>query len=184
MPRKSTVKALPPEILAEVNRLLTQDLASLDEIVARLRALGHPRSRSAIGRHKQRLDQVAEKLRRSREMAAALVREIGPDAAEGKTGRLLVEILQNLVFEHLLKRSEEDGDDDDADPMGSGDFFFLAKAIKELASASKIDLDRELRIRRDVAVQAAETAVKAAEAEGLSDATIARIRGNILGVAT
>lgn len=163
MPRKSTVKTLPPEILTEVNNLLGNDLATLDEIVERLQELGHPRSRSALGRHKQNLDQVAERLRRSREMAEALVKEVGPAATEGKTGRLLVEILQNLVFDHLLNQSSDDEDGPDKDPMGSQDFFFLARAMKEMAQAQKIDVDRERVIREETARDAAERAVAVAK---------------------
>lgn len=161
MPRKSSIKTLPPEILAEVNRILAEGTTTLDEIVAHLGQLGHPRSRSALGRHKQQLDNVAEKLRRSRDMANALVREIGPGATEGKTGRLLVEILQNIAFDFLLKKADGDQADDDEE-LGSQDFFFLGKALKEMAQAQKIDVDRELKIRAEVIKEVVAKAIDAA----------------------
>lgn len=176
MPRKSTIKTLPPEILAEVNRLFVEDLATIDQIVEHLQELGHPRARSSLGRYKQNLDQVAEKLRRSRDMAEALVKEIGPAATEGKTGRLLVEILQSLAFEHLLNKVEGE---DTADPI---DLARLAKALKDMASAQKIDVDRELKIRQETARRAASAAEKVAGEKGLSADTVEDIKAAILGV--
>lgn len=164
MTRTSTIKSLPPDILAEVNRLLGDELATLDEIVSRLRDMGHERSRSALGRHKQNLDKVAAKLRRSREMADALVKEIGPDATEGKTGRMLVEILQSLAFDFLMKRAGDDeSTGEDREEMVALDFARIGKALKDMAAAQKIDLDREVKIRREAADQAVAATEKAAE---------------------
>ena len=143
MPRPSSIKTLPPEVLAQVNRLLTDARWSLDDVVAHLADAGHPRSRSALGRYNQELDQVAERMRRSREMAGALVKEMGPQAAEGKTGRLLVEILQSLVFDHLIKRG-----DDDAEPTSPMDLMLLAKSIGEMTRALKTDADREAQLKK------------------------------------
>lgn len=179
MARKSSIKTLPPEILAEINELLTEEKATIDEIVAHLDYLRHPRSRSAVGRYKQQIDKVAEKLRRSREISQALVKEIGPAVAEGKTGRLLVEVLQSIVFDHLMHKAESDTPGTD---MESQDFFFLAKALKEMAAAHKIDVDRELKIREEFAKEAAKTAGAAAKKAGISEAARRRIEEEILGL--
>lgn len=165
MARKSSIKTLPKPILAEVNRLLTEEQATIDEVVAHLAQLGHPRKRSAVGVYRQEVSKVAEKMRRSREMADALVREIGPGVVEGKTGRLLVEILQSIAFDFLLKRAGAEGGEA-SEELDSQDFFFLGKALKEMASALKIDTDRELNIRKDVAKQAATAAEKAVKQAG------------------
>ena len=189
MPRKSTIPTLPPELLAEVNRILADDIWSLDELVAYLREAGHERSRSALHRHKQRQERVAKRLRQSREMATALVHEIGPSVMEGKTGRMLVEILQSMVFDHMLNRVEAgDGEDGDADDMSSQDFFFLAKSIKELASASKLTTDQEMKLRQTFVDQAIaivdevnEEAKQGGES-GLSAEAIERLKREMLGV--
>ncbi len=187
MPRKSSIKSLPSEILTEVNHLLGDDLATLDEIVAQLQGMGHERSRSALGRHKQQLDKVASKLRRSREMANALVKEIGPDAAEGKTGRMLVEILQSLAFDFLMKRAGDDGGDEQED-MVALDFARIGKALKDMASAQKIDVDRELKIRQETAKKASETAEKAVKEVGrkhgfkLPKEALTAIREQVYGI--
>lgn len=182
MPRKSSIKTLPKTVLDEVNSKLAADELTLDELVAFLDTKGHPRSRSALGRHKKKLDKVAKDLRRSREMADALVKEIGPSASEGKTGRLLIEILQKLVFDHLLYQVDGDGGSGGDDAMGSMDFMLLAKTMKELASAGKIDTDRELKIRAETAKDAAKAVEAVAKSHGLTKKTIADFRGAILGV--
>ena len=127
MGRKSTLRRLPPEIRAEINRILSEGRLTLDELLEHLRSIGvEGVSRSALGRQKQKIDKIAAKLRQSREMTEALVREIGPAVEEGQQGRLLVEVLRRLVFDHLEKRlTSEDEESQDIDNQG---FFFLAKA--------------------------------------------------------
>ena len=105
MGRKSSLRRLPPEILREVNRLLSEGRATLAEILEHLRGMGvETVSLSALGRQKQKIDKVAAKLRQSREIVDALVEKAGPSAAEGKQGRLLVQMLASS-FMITLKRS-------------------------------------------------------------------------------
>ena len=105
MGRKSSLRRLPPEILQEVNRLLSEGRFTLAEILEHLRGMGvETVSRSALGRQKQKIDRIAAKLRQSREMTETLVKEIGPSVVEGQQGRLLVQTLRDLVFDHLAAR--------------------------------------------------------------------------------
>ena len=176
MARRSSIKTLPREILAEVNRLLIEGVATLDEIIAHLKRLEHPRSRSALGRYKKRFDRVAARVCQSREMAEALVKELGPATAEGKTGRMLVEILQNLTFNHLLNRVE--GEDD----ASAKDLMTLSRALKEMAAAGKLDVDREVAIRKEIVTKAAEAATKVGKKRGLSAKIIREIETQVLGL--
>ena len=127
MGRKSTLRRLQPEIQAEINRILSEGRLTLDELLEHLRGIGvEGVSRSALGRQKQKIDKIAAKLRQSREMTEALVREIGPAVEEGQQGRLLVEVLRRLVFDHLEKRlTSEDEESQDIDNQG---LFFLASS--------------------------------------------------------
>lgn len=144
MGRKSTLRRLPPEIREEINRILSEGRLTLDELLEHLRSLGvEGISRSALGRQKQKIDKVAAKLRQSREIVDALVEKTGPSTAEGKQGRLLVQILRKLVYDHLEKNllsEEDDGPDNEG-------FFFLAKAIKEMSQAARLEQDFETKIR-------------------------------------
>ena len=99
MGRKSSLRRLSPEILQEINRILSEGRLTLDELLEHLRGMGVDTiSRSALGRQKQRIDKVAAKLRQSREIVDALVEKAGPTASsfmitlkrsfwKGKTGK-------------------------------------------------------------------------------------------------
>lgn len=156
MGRKSSVKRLPPEVLREVNRLLTEGRATLDEILAHLRKLGVDEvSRSALGRHRQQFEKVAAKLRQGREMTESLVRELGPDAAEGRQGRVLVEILRNLVNDCLMNQLE------DGAVLDPKTLQTLSRATRELSQAIRMDQDYESKIRERVEKEVAERMEKA-----------------------
>lgn len=183
MGRKSSIKTLPKQILAEVDRLLRDEHATIDEVVEHLKEMGFPRKRSAVGLYRQNIAKVGERMRRTQEITEALVKEMGPSAVEGKTGRLLVQILQSIVFEWLMAKTEDEAA---AADLKSGDLFFLAKALKEMASAQKIDVERELKIREEAERKTKDAAVKAVEAtareKGLTKETAEAIRASILGV--
>ncbi len=180
MPRKSTVKQLPPQILREVNRLLADDRHTLDQVVAHLRAMGvDDVSRSALHRHKQRFDEVAAKLRQSREVTETFVRELGASAQEGEQTRLLAEMVRSLVYDHLSGLVSGDGE---ADPKIIAQ---LARTLKELARASRLSQDYELKVREEAA---RETEARMTEAvdkiagESSGPMTVAQMKERMLAV--
>ncbi len=143
MGRKSTLRRLPAEIQTEINRILSEGRLTLDELVEHLRGIGvEGVSRSALGRQKQKIDRMAAKLRQSREMTEALVREVGPSATEGEQGRLLVKALRGLVMDHLANL-----DDEEADPKS---FMAIARALKDMAQANRLDQDFEAKVRERI----------------------------------
>lgn len=184
MPRTSSVKRLPPEILDEVNKLLTSG-ATLDGIVAHLRTMGVADvSRSALARHKKRLDQVLARLRQSREMADAIVSRLGPDAVEGKQGRALVQLVSALAGDYMMRRL----DDPDAE-MEAGEIMALARAVKDASQASRYSQDFELKIREAARREAEKkldeaTARAASESAGLTpEQALERVRAIYRGEA-
>lgn len=187
MAQKSSIETqLSDEDKNALNKMIASGQHTLDSLLGWLRDMGYGISRSALGRHSQKVEAVGAKLRESRAMTEALVKELGPDITEGKQGRLLVEVLRSLVFDHLSKQMDA-GEGDDG--FEAGDFFFLAKALKEMASANKIDLDRELKIREDAEKKAKVAAAEAIEQmaqeeneKGLSRDTVEAIKARILGV--
>lgn len=181
MGRKSTLRRLPPEIQTEINRILSEGRLTLDELLEHLRGIGvEGVSRSALGRQKQKIDKMAAKLRQSREMAEALVREVGPSAAEGEQGRLLVQALRGLVMDHLANLEE------DADPKS---FMAIARALKDMAQANRLDQDFEARVRERIQREAEKklddaTARAAAESAGLTpEEALERVRAIYRGEA-
>ncbi|MGN0008684.1 MAG: DUF3486 family protein [Desulfovibrionaceae bacterium] len=179
MGRKSTLRRLPPEIQTEINRILSEGRLTLDELLEHLRGIGvEGVSRSALGRQKQKIDKVAAKLRQSREIVETLVEKTGPSTAEGKQGRLLVEILRKLVYDHLEKNllgGEEDGPDNEG-------FFFLAKALKEMSQAARLEQDFEAKIHDRIQKETIKAVETSAREAGLSAETVEAIKSRILGV--
>ena len=188
MPGVSTVKRLPPEIRDEVHRLLESG-QTLDAIVAHLRAVGvEAVSRSALGRYKQNFDRIMEKVRRSRDIADALVRNFGQED-EHKSARANIEMMHAIVSDMLMQI----GDPDDPDGGGEGggglqldarQAHDLAKALDHLAKARKADQDAIVRAREEGARAEAKAASERMEASakraGVSDEVIRTIRRDVL----
>lgn len=146
MGRKSSLRRLPPEIFQEVNRLLSEGRFTLDEILEHLRNMGVDTvSRSALGRHKQQVDKVLEKLRQTREFAETIAQKLGPEAVEGKQGRALVQLLSALAGDYMMRRlNEPDGDTEAKEIMA------LARAVKDASQASRYSQDFEMKLREQV----------------------------------
>jgi len=180
MARRSSLEDLPQELLDEVNSLVGERGWTIDQVVEYLREAGYPRSRSAVGRHSKRVRELGERLRQSREITEALVKEMGPAAQEGQQGRLLAQMLRTLVHDHLEQQLQEGGSTPDPEQ-----FAYLARTLKEISQATRHDQDFEQKIREQVRQeereQAAQQAVEAAKSAGLSGEKAADIRRDILG---
>jgi hypothetical protein len=188
MTRLSTVDQLPEPIRAEIGRLRTQG-CTIDQIVAHLRTLyGSTPSRSALGRHIQGLDKLGEKMRRSRDVAAALVRELG-DAPESTAARLNIELIHSAVLDLFMRAGDGDTVDEggkaalDGNPEG---VMMLAKALDHLSRASKTNVDfvaaAEKRAAERTKKEAAVAVETVAKARGISGDTLEAIKAGIFGV--
>lgn len=164
----SSVRRLPPEIREEVNKLLDNGL-TLDSIISRLREMGvESVSRSSLGRYKQRFEKIVEKVKRSREIADALVRQFG-DEPESKSMRANIEMMHGIVSDMLMQIGDhEDGEDGPADGviLAPKDAMNLAKALDHLSKARKADQDAILKIREEATRTATEKAAEAVRSVG------------------
>ena len=189
MTRPSSIDVLPEEVRSEIGRLLTQG-ATIDRIVEHLRTLhGAAPSRSAVGRHVKKMARVHERLRRSREVAEALVRELG-DAPTSKTTQLNIELLHGAIFD-LFDKADDDMETVDADgraalagnPEG---VMMLAKALDHLTRASKTDVEHIRQVEERAAERAKKAAAAAVEsvgkAAGITRGTMDAIKAGIFGV--
>lgn len=185
MPRKSSIQMLPKDVLARLNAQIADGTRTLDQLVAWLDEQGHERSRSALGRHAQKIEQVQARLRQSREITEAVTAELGDASTQGKQGRLLVEMTRTLVFDMLVKLQEldENGDPAMLDPKSVA---FLGKGLAELGRALRLDQDFETKVRDQVAKEEREAAAKradgAAKKAGISDEARRQIEEEILGL--
>jgi hypothetical protein len=188
--RPSSIDQLPDEIKSEIGRLRTQG-CTIDQILEHLRLLvgGKPTvSRSALGRHVQGLDRVAEQIRRSRDIATALVQELG-ETPESETARLNIELMHTAILDLRLKAGAGEGVDADGkaaldgNPMG---IMMLSKAIDHLASAQKRNADFqkmvELRVAEKTKAAVAAAVAKVTKARGITEETSEAIKAVIFGV--
>lgn len=176
MARKSTVKQLPKAVQESIHRLLDSG-RTLDEIVQHLDAMGAKVSRSALGRYAQNYEDVAKKLRETRDIATFLGSRL--DDLPNNVGRITTELLHKLLFQVTLKQLDADDPD-----VSARDLMALGKALKDTITATKTSADMELRIREAARKEVeAEAKQKMGEAVGTGklDACAAEEALRILG---
>ncbi|MCA3288220.1 MAG: DUF3486 family protein [Roseomonas sp.] len=188
MARPSTIARLPSEIREAIGRLRDQG-RTLDEILTHLQGMEVTVSRSALGRHVQQMDKVGERLRRSRAISEALVRQLG-DAPESQTARLNIEMMHSFLFDFLASAEEGAEEGSEAalahvrDPKSVA---LMAEAVQRLTTASRQNVEFVARVEDRAAQKAKAGAARAAEAvareKGLSADTVRAIKASILGVA-
>lgn len=186
MPRPSTIDRMDPGIREIIGRLREHG-RTLDEIREHLRGMEVEVSRSALGRHIQSMEKVGERLRRSRAVSDALVRQLG-DAPESKTARLNIEMMHSFVFD-LLALAEEAGDEGAATQAmlrNPKAVALISEAVERLTKASRHNADFIQKIEERADARAKAGAAKAVEAagraQGLSADTVEKIKASIFGV--
>jgi hypothetical protein len=171
MSRPSKIDKLPEGIRREINRL-RKDGAEIDDITAWLASATPEKiSRSAVGRHVQKLGAITARVTEARAIAAG----VAPTLADKDSGELLnlnVELLQAGTM-RLLSATTDDGEDI---PLKASEAMAIGKALEASAKAQKITADRVLKIQQEAAKAAAQKVIDAAQAElkknkqpGLSD---------------
>lgn len=176
----SSIDKLPTEVRELIGRLRDSG-RTIDEIMEKLAELDVDVSRSALGRHVKGLAEVGEQLRRSREIATALVGRFGEDA-DNRVGRLNIELMHGIVMQMLTGSPGETGE---AGPVtfDPEETMFLARSLQSLASAQKIDTDRLLKVRVETAKEAAKAVETVGKAKGLTKETMDAIKHAVLGIA-
>lgn len=159
--RPSSIDKLPAEVRELIGQLREQGV-TIDDILAKLHELGADVSRSALGRHIKGLAEVGEQLRRSREIATALVSRFGEEP-DNRVARLNIELMHGLVMKAITAEAESEEGQPQAVTFTPEDTMFLARSLQSLASAQKADADRTLKIRQEVAKELAREASKKLE---------------------
>ncbi|MCB1832084.1 MAG: DUF3486 family protein [Geminicoccaceae bacterium] len=174
MGRRSAISQLDEAVRDEVHRLIRQG-RTIDEITAHLHELDADVSRASVGRYKRKMEDQLRRYREAQEVAGVWVKNLGEDP-RGEMGRLLADMLKTVAFQTLADMGDEGAE------VGSQDIMFLARAIKDLETAAKSSMEREIRIRDLTRMEAAEAVEEAAANAGLSSDTVEKFRAAILGV--
>ena len=182
MPRPSSIDKLDPEIRDLIGQLRDRG-NTLDQIRTRLREMlgDDTPSRSALGRHVQSLDDIAEDMRRARAAADVLVRNLGEEA-ENKLTQLNIQMAHTIMY----KVMNPGGGLVSLEPQEA---MHVATAIQKLTAAAKSDADLRTAIRREVEAkmekakrEQAEAAAKEAQQRGMTDEDVQFLRAQILGI--
>ncbi len=184
MPRASSIKRLPQDQRRYLEKLLREDVYTLDEILGLVRAQfpeAAPPSRSALGRYSQNLSELAGRMRDIQAAGTALVSELGEDPND-RAGQLLVQAVTTLATHAALKATNSDADDLSIKEIG-----MLARGARSVLEARKMSLAERQQIARDARESMAreqDEALKASvKAGGLSASAAETIRKQILGLA-
>lgn len=188
MGARSTISKLPAEIRDMIARLKEQG-CTIDTILAKLSELDVEVSRSALGRHTKRLDQVARKIREKREIATALVARFG-DEPDNRLAAANIELMHGVLMDLLTAEPDEEdeevieGDERRRVILDPEQAMFLARSLQSLASASKSDQDRIIRLREQLKKEMAAKLDKAAAKSegGLTADTVTMIKKQVLGI--
>lgn len=178
---------LEAEIRDEIGRLRGNG-HTIDEILAALRELDVTDiSRSALGRHVQKMEKIGARLRHSQNMAIALSRHLGDEPAS-RIAQTNIQLLHSTIME-LLSSGEGDKIDEDGLAALKGNpegLMLLGKAIDHLTRSSKTDADfvRQIEERMEKRMrQQAEKAVAAvAKQKGISADTVKAFMEGAFGV--
>lgn len=187
MPRKrdtpSSIDRLLPSIQELIGRLRREG-RTIDEIRAKLMELDVDVSRSALGRHVKSLADVQRRMRDSREIANALVNQFG-DQPDNKLAQANIELMHSVVMQTLTHMEEDEDGNVRPLMLDPKEAMFLASALSSLSTAAKSTDDRlekaEKRAAMKATAEAAQKAVTAARAQGLSADGVAAIRHAVLG---
>ena len=176
MTRTSKIRRLPPELRELLHNMLDAGVP-LEEITALLNSRGADVSRSGLGRYKQQVDKVAARMRESRQMAEVLMDRMGADAATGKGGAALIQMLTTLTTDFMVRRIDDPDAEMDVDALRA-----LARAVKDRAQAARATQDYDVKLREQITRETVQVVESSAREAGLSAATINAIKSKILGV--
>ena len=102
---------------------------------------------------------MAQRLRDSRNMADAIMDRMGAQAATGKGGAALIQMLTTLTTDYMVRRLDEP----DAE-MEVEDLRAMSRAIKERAQAARATQDYDVKLREAARREAEEDLKKAVDA--------------------
>ena len=175
MARRSSIGALDPRLKGAVDAAITEGRATIDEIVAMVRAMGGSVSRSAMGRYRRGFEESLARYREAQQVAGQWVAQFQADPTSD-VGRLLAEMVKTLAFQTMAAANEEE------EPIGAMELSRLARAVKALTDTDRIKAELEEKVRAAAISAAAEQAERSATEAGLSAERAAQIRRDVLGV--
>lgn len=166
------VESLPEDIVAEVQRLITKGEATYSDIAQHLAELGHPVSRSAVGRYGQHLLSRRRNLEATVEVAKELTQLTDQVSLEALASSLALDRIVEVLMTQETSYIES---------FGVSELTAIMRAVSSMQGASiarqKWEAELAERMRRT-----ADEAARLATQGGLGDQHVDLIRKRILGM--
>ena len=185
MPPRSKIAQLPQERRAWLRQAIVErGFGDIMGLTAELNAicaedgLGFTIGKTAVGVEAQRVKRAQEAIRATTE-AARLIAETSPDDADQRSAAAMA-IVQSEVFDLLLKVRETESLDDPVERLAIMNDAALGLSRMSRARVNQARWASEVQQR---AQAVADSATKAMRQGGMSEATVAEIRAEILGIA-
>lgn len=140
MARRSSIKALPPEIKAAVDGALSEGRATIDEIVALIRDMGGDASWSAVRRYRVDFEEDLQEFRAAQEESAKWYAQFKA-APGGDVMRVLTEMNKVMVM-RSMKGARTKGGENGADPLS---LSRLTRSLRDLANIDRLVEEAEAR---------------------------------------
>ena len=181
--RASKVDLLPPNIKTTLTMMLRDKQYSQAEILEEINNIiadsgldeSMQLTKTGLNRFASKMERIGKKIREAREVAEVWTKQLG-EAPQSDIGKLLMEAVKTMAFDLTLNADEAVAND----PKFLNQLALIANRIEQAQSISE---ERERKVRKEVAQQAAETAEKVVMQAGLSADTVAQIKQQILGIA-
>lgn len=182
--RPSTIDLLPEDIRLELNAALRDRRLTQKEIRQTINPVlaergQNPISKSAINRYSMQIEEKGSMMREAREAADALVGGLGEQKGTD-LGRALSELVKTLTFDLVL--SGQGDDEGKSEPLGVDTLNKVALIAQRIERASKISLERESELRKQVLEEAAETVEETARQQGMGTDQASYWREQVLGI--
>lgn len=173
MPTASKIQQLPEDVLSELNqRLVGSGFGGYVELSEWLEEQGFEVSKSAIGRHSQKIKRRLNAIQTATESAKILSENVADD--EGAMNDAVLRMIQERVFTALV-------DMEDVEVSDIGSLAKLGKVIAPLVNASIKQKEYQVKVR-EKAELAAKSVADTARSGGLSEETVRMIESQILGI--
>ena len=178
MPKRSQVDGYPPEIKAWLDiELVKRGFSDYVQLAADLMAKGVPASKSGLHRYGSVFEERIANLKRSTEMAKALV-DASPDT-DGAMQESLVRMASEKIFQ-LFQAVGDDGSPTELDPDSLAK---MTKAIADLTRASVTQKKWAQEVRGKMGQKFAALEGEAAKPKsGVDLATLNRVKLEMYGI--
>jgi hypothetical protein len=183
MGQKSAVDKLPEKLRKKLLALLQEPAVTQAAIAEAINyEAGEPLiSTSSVNRYAKRMKHFAEKNRQAKEITDAYLEKCGGDNRV-KLGQVINQQIRVAVYDLMLE-IDDLKNSEDFNALGIAELLHkVAKSLREIETAEKLNAERTESIRKAALAEAAETVETTAKAAGMSAQAIDTLKQKILGL--